>query len=101
MNSSGHYETKTFPEKNDTQFNRKIHVHDRGKPRGFHLIEVLDKGRKFNAGYYIAEILEPSSHCPNGTQLKQWATSEKCWCMPTMRTRIPPSYQVNILTRIE
>jgi hypothetical protein len=30
-------------------------------PRGFHLIKVLDKGRKSNAGYYIAEILEPSS----------------------------------------
>jgi hypothetical protein len=29
--------------------------------RGFHLIKVLEKGRKFNAGYYIAEILEPSS----------------------------------------
>jgi hypothetical protein len=31
-------------------------------PRGFHLIKVLEKGRKFNAGYYIAEILEPLSH---------------------------------------
>jgi hypothetical protein len=30
-------------------------------PRGFHLIKVLENGRKFNAGYYIAEILEPSS----------------------------------------
>jgi histone-lysine N-methyltransferase SETMAR len=27
-------------------------------PRWFHLIKVLEKGRKFNAGYYIAEILE-------------------------------------------
>jgi hypothetical protein len=26
-------------------------------PRGFHLIKVLEKCRKFNAGYYIAEIL--------------------------------------------
>jgi hypothetical protein len=33
-------------------------------PRGFHLIKVLEKGRKFNAGYYIAEVLEPLSHCP-------------------------------------
>jgi hypothetical protein len=31
--------------------------------RGFHLIKVLEKGRKFNAGYYIAEILEPLSQC--------------------------------------
>jgi hypothetical protein len=30
-------------------------------PRGFHLIKVLEKGRKFNTGYYIAEILEPLS----------------------------------------
>jgi histone-lysine N-methyltransferase SETMAR len=30
-------------------------------PRGVHLIKVLEKGRKFNAGYYIAEILEPLS----------------------------------------
>jgi hypothetical protein len=30
-------------------------------PRGFHLIEVLAKSRKFNASYYIAEILEPLS----------------------------------------
>jgi hypothetical protein len=27
--------------------------------RGFHLIKVLEQGRKFNAGYYIAEIPEP------------------------------------------
>jgi hypothetical protein len=26
-------------------------------PRGFHFIKVLEKGHKFNAGYYIAEIL--------------------------------------------
>jgi histone-lysine N-methyltransferase SETMAR len=30
-------------------------------PRGFHLIKVLEKGRKFNTGYYISEILEPLS----------------------------------------
>jgi hypothetical protein len=36
-------------------------------PRGFHLIKVLDKGRKFNAGYSIAEILEP---------LSQWRSIE-------------------------
>jgi hypothetical protein len=28
---------------------------------GFHLIKVLEKGRKFNASYYIVEILEPLS----------------------------------------
>jgi hypothetical protein len=31
--------------------------------RGFHLIKVLEKGRLFKAGYYIAEILEPLSQC--------------------------------------
>jgi histone-lysine N-methyltransferase SETMAR len=30
-------------------------------PRGFRLIKVLEKGRKFNAGYYITEMLEPFS----------------------------------------
>jgi hypothetical protein len=67
-------------------------------PRGFHLIKVLENGRKFNAGHYVAEILE---HCPSGTQLKQRTMSENCWCMRTVRGRIPPSYQLNILTRIE
>jgi hypothetical protein len=67
-------------------------------PRGFHLIKVLEKDRKFNAGYHIAQIFE---HCPNGAQLKQRATSENCWCMRTMRARILPRYQLNILTRIE
>jgi hypothetical protein len=41
------------------------------------------------------------SHCPNGAQLKQPAMTENCWCMRTMRARIPPNYQLNILTRIE
>jgi hypothetical protein len=36
-------------------------------PRGFHLIKVLEKGRKFNAGYYVAEILDP---------LSQWRSIE-------------------------
>jgi hypothetical protein len=30
-------------------------------PPGFHLIKVLEKRRKFNVSYYIAEILEPLS----------------------------------------
>jgi hypothetical protein len=36
-------------------------------PRGFHLVKVLEKGHKFNAGYYITEILE---------SLSQWSSSE-------------------------
>jgi hypothetical protein len=35
--------------------------------RGFHLIKVLEKGRKFTAGYYIAGILE---------SLSQWRSIE-------------------------
>jgi hypothetical protein len=30
-------------------------------PRRFHLIKVLEKGHKFNAGYYAAEIFESLS----------------------------------------
>jgi hypothetical protein len=30
-------------------------------PRGFHLITVLEKGRKLKASYYTAEIFEPLS----------------------------------------
>jgi hypothetical protein len=36
-------------------------------PRGFHMIKVLEKGRKFNTGYYIVETLEP---------LSQWRSIE-------------------------
>jgi hypothetical protein len=36
-------------------------------PREFHLIKVLEKGRKFNASDYIAGILEP---------LSQWRSIE-------------------------
>jgi hypothetical protein len=36
-------------------------------PRGFHLIKVLEKCRKFNTGYCIAEIIEP---------LSQWRSIE-------------------------
>jgi hypothetical protein len=36
-------------------------------PRGFYLIRVLENSRKFNAGYYIAEIFEP---------LSQWRSIE-------------------------
>jgi hypothetical protein len=36
-------------------------------PRGFRLIKVIEKGRKFNADYYIAEILD---------SLSQWRSIE-------------------------
>jgi hypothetical protein len=61
MNSSGYRDMKKFPKENDTPFNRKFMLTIVWNPCGFHLITVLEDGRKFNAGYYIAEILEPLS----------------------------------------
>jgi hypothetical protein len=56
-----------FPKENDTQFNQKAMFTIIWNLRGFHLIKVLEKGRKFNAGCYIADILEP---------LSQWRSIE-------------------------
>jgi hypothetical protein len=67
-------------------------------PRGFHFIKVLEKVASPTPAI---TSLRYSSQCPNDAQLKERATSEKCWCMRTMRARMPPSYQLNILTRIE
>jgi histone-lysine N-methyltransferase SETMAR len=67
MNSSGYHEMKKFPKENDTQFNQKFMLMIVWNPRGFHLIKVLENGRKFNAGYYITEILE---------ELSQWRSIE-------------------------
>jgi hypothetical protein len=51
MNSPVRHEMEKFPRKNDTQFNRKFMLTIVWNLRGFHLIKVLEKGRKFNAGY--------------------------------------------------
>jgi histone-lysine N-methyltransferase SETMAR len=56
-----------FPKENDTQSNRKFMVTIVWNPRGFHLIKVLEKGRKFNASCYIVKILE---------SLSQWRSIE-------------------------
>jgi hypothetical protein len=50
-----------FPKENDTQFNRKFIFTIVWNPRGFHLVKVFENGRKFSAGYDMAEILEPLS----------------------------------------
>jgi hypothetical protein len=88
-----------FQKENDTQFNRKKFVFTIvWNPRVFYLIKVLKKGRKFNSGYYIAEILEP---------LSQWcsievADNERKLLLHADNARPhPPSYQLNILTRIK
>jgi hypothetical protein len=52
---------KKFPKENDTQFNQKIHAHDRLESARVPFDQDSRKGHKFNAGYYIAEILEPLS----------------------------------------
>jgi hypothetical protein len=61
MNSSGYREMKKFPKENDTQFLRKFMLTVVWNRRGFHLIKVLENVSKFNAGPYIAEILESLS----------------------------------------
>jgi hypothetical protein len=59
---------KKFLKENDTQFNRKKCILTIVcNPPGFHLIKFLGNCRKFNAGYYIAEILE---------SLSQWRSTE-------------------------
>jgi hypothetical protein len=50
---------KKFPKENDTQFNRKIHTHDRLESARVPFDQGSRKSRKFNAGYDIAETLEP------------------------------------------
>jgi hypothetical protein len=44
-------------------------------PRGFPLIEISENGHKFNAGYYISEILEP---------LSQWRSIEAAGNKPKL-----------------
>jgi hypothetical protein len=61
MNLSGYHEMKRFPKENDTQFIEKFMFTIAWNPGGFHLIKVLENGRKFNAGDYIAELLEQLS----------------------------------------
>jgi hypothetical protein len=56
-----------FPKENGTQLNRKFMLTIVWNPRGFDLIKVPENSRKFNTGYYIAEILE---------LLSQWRSVE-------------------------
>jgi hypothetical protein len=62
------------------------------------LTKVLEKGRKFNACYYIAEILEPLSQWRS---IEAAGSEQNCYCMRTMSACILPNYQLNILMRIE
>jgi hypothetical protein len=57
MNLSGDHEMKKFPKENDTQSIEKFMLTIVWNPRGFHLIKILENGRKLNTGYHITEIL--------------------------------------------
>jgi hypothetical protein len=61
MNPSGYHEMKSSRKGTPHNSIEKCMLMIVWNPRGFHLIKVLERGRKFNAGYYIAEILEPLS----------------------------------------
>jgi hypothetical protein len=50
---------KKFPRENNTQFSRKIDLDDCWNPTGFHVINVLSKGIKFNVDHYITNVLIP------------------------------------------
>jgi hypothetical protein len=62
MNSYGFDEMKIPERERHTIQSKKFILTIVLNPRGFHLIKVLEKDRKFNAGYYITEILKPQSH---------------------------------------
>jgi hypothetical protein len=67
-------------------------------PRGLYLITVLEKGPKFNAGYYIAERLDPWSQWRS---IKAVGNERKLLVHADKVLRILPSYQLSILMRIE
>jgi hypothetical protein len=61
MNLPGHHEMKSSRERRAHNSIEKFMLTIFWNPCGFHLITVLEKGRKFNSGYSIAEILESLS----------------------------------------
>jgi hypothetical protein len=67
-------------------------------PREFHLTKVLENGCAFNAGHYVAEILESLSQWRS---IKAAGNEQELLVHADMRARTPPSYQLNIFTRIE
>jgi histone-lysine N-methyltransferase SETMAR len=67
MNSSGYHEMKNSRKRTTHNSIEKFMLTIVWNPRGFYLIKVLEKGRKFNNGYHIAELLKP---------LSQWRSIE-------------------------
>jgi hypothetical protein len=61
VNLSGYHEMKNSRKRMTHNESKKFILTIVWNPHGFHLIKVIDKGRKFNAGYFIAEILESLS----------------------------------------
>jgi hypothetical protein len=62
MNSSGYHEMKSSRERPTRNSIEKIHAHDRLESARVPSDQDYRKGRKFNAGYYIAQILKSLSH---------------------------------------
>jgi histone-lysine N-methyltransferase SETMAR len=58
MNSSGYHEMKSSQKRTIHNSIEKIHAHDRLESARVPFDQGSRKGRKFNTGYYIAEILE-------------------------------------------
>jgi hypothetical protein len=56
MNLSGCHEMKKFRKRTTHISIKKFMLTIVWNPRGFRLIKVLENGRKFDAGDYIAEI---------------------------------------------
>jgi hypothetical protein len=67
-------------------------------PHGFNLIKVLEKDRKFNAGYYIPGALDP---LPQRRSIEAGSNERQLLVYADNVRRILPSYQLNMLTRIQ
>jgi hypothetical protein len=106
MNWSGYHEMKSSRKRTTHNSIEKIHAHDRLESARVPFGQGSRRGRKINAGYCIAEILEILSHCPI-VQLFQWHSIEpagnklKLLVHANNARPRPSSYQFNILMRIE
>jgi hypothetical protein len=61
MNSFGRSRMQRFLKENGTLSNPKSDGTIVWNPGGFHLVNILPKGFKFNASYYVTQILDPLS----------------------------------------
>jgi histone-lysine N-methyltransferase SETMAR len=61
MSSFGRSRTQRFLKESGTPSNSKVMLSLVWNPGGFHLVNILPKGFKFNASYDLTQILEPLS----------------------------------------